>query len=343
MESSTVLMEEMGFDSSSLHEELALDSDSLVNVGSMNEFRITRLQNRFNRLFGGILIMGASAAAMGCSSTPETQEETSFATIGSSPLTVEYSAGAEELAQLQYERINGMMKFYASQYDIQQDVLIRILNSDDWETQGPPYGMPSIRPGNPLVITGPATADGVIVQDVIQYADVVPVFLQEKLDGIGLTFEEAAQQYPDLIVYHEAGHAYQFNVGLDGVNRWFAEFMASYFMVNYTIQHDPEAAQLFEIMSYATYLDGSTPNYVSLDDLERLYADGVGMQNYDWYQKQLNLKLFSVYRNHGADFIDAVIEAFDGKQVTSEETIAILEKLYPGEFAQWAQDVSVTD
>jgi hypothetical protein len=250
-----------------------------------------------------------------------------------------HSEGAEELAALQLKRTEGIVSYYSQMYDVDPQIEVRILDREDWT--GPiPYGMPSVRPGVPLMITGPATGDGVIARDALQYADIVPASISEPLARIGLSYEDAARQYPDLIVYHETGHAFQFALGMKEVPMWFAEFTASYFLWNYLVHEDPDMAVLFKTMSHATYMDGSTPDHVTMHDLNTLYADGVGMQNYDWYQKQLNLKIISVYQKYDMDFMDRAVERFANRpDISSDQLVAELEEMFPGEFADWSQNM----
>ena len=263
--------------------------------------------------------------------------------LESDQVTVYYSNGSEELGKLQFERICNITKYYKEQLNVEPHLAVYVLNEKDWDAAGIPlaYGMPFIDGfTNPHQIVGPATPKGVIVDAVMKYKDVVPQDITDRLASVGMTYKEAAERYPNMIVYHESGHGFQFALGFDKVSRWFGEFLASYFLVHFVWENDPKTAIVFKTMSEATYLDGSKPKYTTLKELEELYMDGVGMQNYDWYQKQINLKIYKVHEKYGLDFIKKCIGAFPDRELNSKETIAILEKLFPGEFADWANDVT---
>ena len=262
-------------------------------------------------------------------------------TMEKNGLVVSYSEGSEERAQLQMNRVLAMKDYYEKPLDASVFLALILLNEEDWGDIGLPFGVPAIdTSGEVSIIIAPATQDGVLVQDALSQTDLVPQTVFDQLDEVGYTFEQAAKDFPDLVAFHEVGHAFAQALELENLNLWLSELTATYFLQGYLVENEPELAQVWLAMGAVSYLQGGAPEYTSLAKFDELYS-GVGVPNYDWYQKQFAKKAADLYERHGLGFARALQEMFGGvDSLDGVDALNRLEEQFPGEFISWAQEMA---
>ncbi|WDV46810.1 hypothetical protein PV797_03720 [Clostridiaceae bacterium M8S5] len=266
-------------------------------------------------------------------------DKNSLECIGSGKLRVKYSKGYLEKATAQYNLLKQMKEFYNEKKGFNLTVEVNLLYREAWEKKYDlPYGLPFVMLEEISVIVLPATEDGIVVESMLVFKDIVPQNIKDILSEINYSYEDAVKQFPDLIGLHEIGHTLTIENGNDNLNNWFNEFMATYFAYAFMRNKAPELAKLWEANAYITYLDGSKPEYTSMDALDEVYCD-MPVPNYDWYQKQFTLLAEKVYDAMGLDFIDSVRDAFGNDEVKGDETFDRLRTISPI-FDEWIAEIN---
>ena len=200
-------------------------------------------------------------------------------------ITVYYSPGYQKRAKDLQPMIEEAMGFYERKLKTGAELALAVLTQDQWkQVRAVPYGLPNVS-SPPHVVFLPATADGVVTADALSLKNNLSPETLKKLASSGYTFDQAAVKFVDLIGLHELGHTYAVSLGLvpPRPNKWFGEFLASYFAYAYLHEKRPKLATLFYVIAADLALEGPRPKYTSLEDFERLYS-GVGPKNYGWYQ-----------------------------------------------------------
>ena len=257
-------------------------------------------------------------------------------------ITVYYSPGYEKKAKELQSMIEEAMRFYEKKLTVKVELSLALLTQDQWKQVRPvPYGLPNVS-SPPHVVFLPATDDGVVTADALSLKSNLTPATLNKLKSSGYTFDQAAVKFVDLIGLHELGHTYAVNLGLvpPRPNKWFGEFLASYFAYAYLREKRPKMATLFYVMAADLALEGPRPKHTSLVDFERLYS-GVGPKNYGWYQGKFFQRVAQVYDAKGLSFIASVLKAFpasEGESLPVEVVLERLEKISPG-FIEWSQDL----
>jgi hypothetical protein len=257
-------------------------------------------------------------------------------------ITVYYSPGYEQRAKELQSMVEDAMGFYERKLKVKVELSLAVLTRDQWkQVRSAPYGLPNVS-SPPHIAFLPATADGVVTADALSSKSNLSQATLKKLKLSGYTFEQAAVKFVDLIGLHELGHTYA--VSLDLVpprpNKWFSEFLASYFAYAYLRDKRPKLAKLFYAMAADLALEGPRPKYTSLEDFERLYS-GVGPKNYGWYQGKFFQRVAQVYDAKGLSFIAEVLKAFpaaEGESLPVDVVLQRLEKISPG-FIEWSKDL----
>jgi hypothetical protein len=256
-------------------------------------------------------------------------------------ITVYYSLGYEKRAKELQSMIEEAMGFYERKLKMRVELNLAVLTQDQWkQVRSAPYGLPNVS-SPPHVAFLPATADGVVTADALSLKSNLSPATLKKLKSSGYTFEQAAVKFVDLIGLHELGHTYAVSLGLvpPRPNKWFSEFLASYFAYAYLREKRPKLATLFHIMAADLALQGPRPKHTSLADFERLYS--VGPKNYGWYQGKFFQRVAQVYDAKGLSFIAEVLEAFpaaEGESLPVDIVLQRLEKISPG-FIEWSKDL----
>ncbi|WP_105615999.1 hypothetical protein [Vallitalea okinawensis] len=258
----------------------------------------------------------------------------------SGQVTTFYSSGGAERAKNLKNFIEEMMNDYKQYFPVQFDLHMMILKEDDLRKFcDVPYGLPWIDTDNkPWLICMPFEQAGVIVGGALALSqqNQVPQQVNDKLNDLGVSYETASRLYVDLIGFHEVGHAFCAALGLENLNPWFAEFMATYFCYGFIKEKYPLYATIWYEFTNIIFKDISCFQYKTLEELDNHY-DEVGFKdpaNYDWYQKQFSKMVDEIYKTEGIDFIHNVIKLFKDKNPSTIETRTLLQKNYP-QFENW--------
>ncbi|MDO9094685.1 MAG: hypothetical protein Q7U99_18855 [Rubrivivax sp.] len=223
---------------------------------------------------------------------------------------------------------------------VKADVTLAVLDRARWEAliTWQPYGIPGVA-GRPPVVFMPATDDGAATQDALAIEARVDPRVKHDLGKVGLTYEEAARRYVDLVALHELGHVYINRLGIWPNSRWLNELLATYVGYAYMRERRPESAALWTAMLNA-YLSAIRPERSSLAEFDQKYF-GVGPQMYVWYQAQFQQLVQRVYDIHGLAVLNAMREAFSTPSSEPLEPAAIANRLkpfFPG-LADWMREV----
>lgn len=257
-------------------------------------------------------------------------------------ITVYYSSGHEKRAKELQSMIEEAMGFYERKLKTKVELSLAVLTQNQWkQVRAVPYGLPNVS-SPPHVAFLPATADGVVTSDALSFKNDLSAGTLKKLKSSGYTFDQAAVKFVDLIGLHELGHTYAASLGMvpPRPNKWFSEFLGSYFAYAYLTETRPKLATMFYVMAADVALEGPRPKYTSLEDFERLYS-GVGPKNYGWYQGRFLQRVAQVYHAKGLSFVAEVLNAFaaaEGESLAVDVVLQRLEKICPG-FLQWSRDL----
>jgi hypothetical protein len=257
-------------------------------------------------------------------------------------ITVYYSPGYKKRAKEIQPLIEDAMRFYEQKLNLKVDLSVAVLEKAQWQQVTPiPYGLPWVSDA-PHVAFLPATADGVVVSDTLKSKEFFTPAMLQKIKSSGFSFEQAAEKTVDLIGLHELGHTYSQQIGIISPrpNKWFNEFMASYFAYACLREKRPKLATLFHTMTADMAAVTPKQKHTTLDDFERLYVE-VGPANYGWYQGKFFERVAQVYEAKGLSFIEEVRKAFPGDEketLTIDVVLERSEKIAPG-FISWSKDL----
>jgi hypothetical protein len=203
-----------------------------------------------------------------------------------------YSAGPghREHAQELQNAIGDMNAFYQDRLGVRTAVVLALLDTKDWtRVTGNDYGLPMVA-GTPSVVFMPATPDSPAHALMMARRDAIPSeTLQSFLKNQNSTFEAVADQFVDLIGFHELGHELTVNFGIDPKNRWLSEFLASYWSYAYISERRPRWKAVFDFLGRPSEV---RPKNTSLEDFERLYG---GVDDYGWYQGMFEARIRQIY------------------------------------------------
>jgi hypothetical protein len=155
----------------------------------------------------------------------------------------------------------------------------------------------------------------------------VIVFPSRMEDLIGPeTQSKTAGEY---VTYHEDGHEFAYALKIRSGNEWVNELVANLFMAAYIDAKRPDLS--FVLKGPAA---DQHPRYTSLADLDYVYFDGVGFQNYVWFQWHLQrIANFLVTGQSFSSVIGKVRTEFPAsahRQETVEQIVARLDHIRPG-------------
>ena len=136
-----------------------------------------------------------------------------------------------------------------------------------------------------------------------------------------------------MIWFHELGHIYAKEYGINFPNKWTYEFAATYIAYLYLTDVFPVEADIW--LSISEILEKEIkPNYTSLKDFENLYVR-VGVENYAWYQVVFLLRVAEVEKEIGTGLLKKLLNT----NLTSSDkylSLDMLEDIHP-EFLSWAE------
>ena len=258
-------------------------------------------------------------------------------------ITVYYASGYEKRAADVRSLVEEMVSFYEKKLALKEDFSVAILTEEQWAKYTPkylpvlPYGLPFVEENVAFL---PADNKGAVtVGAMALIASVLPATLK-KIKQSGYDFDEGAMKFTDLIGLHELGHVYTVAYGIKPSNKWFNEFLASYFAYAFLREKHPKLAKLMQAMATDVYNNAIKPEHTSFADFERLYL-GVGVANYGWYQGKFVEKGAQIYDTQKLSFLADVKKAFPAEEkekVSEETTLERLEKISPG-ITQWSNNL----
>ena len=133
----------------------------------------------------------------------------------------------------------------------------------------------------------------------------------------------------EYITYHEDGHEFAYASKIGSGNEWVNELVANLFMAAYIDARRPDLTFVLKGPPVDQH-----PRYTSLADLDYVYADGVGFQNYVWFQWQLQrIANFLVADQSFSIVIEKARTEFPAnapKQESVEQVVARLDRIRPG-------------
>jgi hypothetical protein len=249
-----------------------------------------------------------------------------------------YSPAYRSHAQKLKAMAEDMNAFFKAQMGVEARFVWAVLDSHDWtKVTGSPWGFPGPQfgGGNPQVIFMPATSGSPVFGLMMARKEAIP---PEQLDaflkGHHTTFEAVADQFVDLLGFHEVGHDLTLNFGIDPKVHWLHEFLASYWAYAYIAERKPEWKGVFALLGRPSKV---RPKNTSLEDLERLYS---GVDDYGWYQGMFEVHIREMYPEYGLKFLRAIREALprspDSPALTPRQVLERVEKIAPG-FEKWAE------
>lgn len=250
---------------------------------------------------------------------------------------VYYSKGYSERAELISKQIEKARLLYLDSLGIDVQIKIALLDTVDYAkvTTGLPYGMPFV---NSRLIFQPAdTSIGAVKSMYAPFANTASQEIISNLKNVGFEYSDALNFMVDLIGLHELGHTQIYSYGLDTKQKWFNEFMASYFGYAYMKIKEPKMAVIWDNIMHAGF-EGYAPNHQTLNEFNELYF-GVGVGDYVWFLNAFQERIRGVYSKKGLDFIRLVKEKLSDSSfqpTTAIELLESLEEIEPG-FIKWAE------
>lgn len=250
---------------------------------------------------------------------------------------VYYSKGYSERGVLISKQIENARLFYLDSLSIDVQIKIALLDTTDYNSisEGTPYGMPFVN--NELIFQPADTSIGAVKSMYAPFENTASQEIISNLKSVGFEYKDALNFMVDLIGLHELGHTQIYSYGLDTKQKWFNEFMASYFGYGYMKIKEPKMAVIWDNIMHAGF-EGHVPNHQTLNEFNELYF-GVGVGDYVWFQNAFQERIRDVYSKRGLDFIRLVKEKLSDSSFqpkTAIELLEFLEEIESG-FIKWAE------
>ncbi|UCH14965.1 MAG: hypothetical protein JSV22_03115 [Bacteroidales bacterium] len=222
---------------------------------------------------------------------------------------------------------------------VDADLHLAVLDSSDWTRYTKlPYGIAHIIAEPPTIIVA-ASADNVIVRNILAKEDKVSEITLKLLDELEISYNEAATTFADLISFHELGHILANKYGCDTwpEQRWLSEFVATYLAYAYMKEKQPKLSRLWKAMMDQNACN-SEVKHTTLADFETLYL-GVGTDNYGWFQAKFYQKVEEIYSESGISFVHELKKLLNENPKTSKDDIFRLKELssISKGFSGWAE------
>ncbi|HLK27298.1 MAG TPA: hypothetical protein VKT28_01860 [Puia sp.] len=229
-----------------------------------------------------------------------------------------YSSGFDMRAKTVQKLINGCAEFYENIFPKETFLVhLYLLNKADWEKSHfeQPYGMPFYNPDYDILVIASeknALAKLTGLKDLSNSSDSV-------LTGL------------DYQPLHELGHYFFFTLNNINKEKWFNEFLATYFLICYLKAENLEPNLDKELK--ADY----PVAHKTLEDFQKFYG-GVGPANYHWYQSKFAELGFKLYPQLKTNLIKAVLDNYKsgGKQI---DGISLLKHLAPDITKEWLKEM----
>jgi len=243
--------------------------------------------------------------------------EEHLASLSGDPTTL-FSSGFDVRARTIQRLFRDCTLFYEQQFPADKfAVHLYLLNKDDWQRLplGFPYGMPFYHPDYDILVIG---AEKDALAKLTGLKDIKP-----SPDSVLTNF--------DYQPVHELGHYFFFTLNGLVKEKWFNEFLATYFLICYI--KDRNLAPDLQKALQADY----PVAHRSLDDFQKIYL-GVGPQNYHWYQSKFAELGFRLYPQFKTSLIKEVLDNYSptGKQLNG---VALLTAIAPDVATEWLQQM----
>ncbi|MDZ7764128.1 MAG: hypothetical protein U5K00_06830 [Melioribacteraceae bacterium] len=139
-----------------------------------------------------------------------------------------YSNGFEADSKRIESILSNAASYFENEFGLSKTFSLTVLDSKDWlKITQIPYGLPFVS-GPPYIVCIPADTEnelGLIVKNSLSKSN-----LSEKYS---LSNDEIAKLFITLIGFHELGHIYAREYGINFPNKWTFEFAATYFAYLY--------------------------------------------------------------------------------------------------------------
>jgi hypothetical protein len=166
--------------------------------------------------------------------------------------------------------------------------------------------------------------EGVVVDAYLAHAKALPDVARKAVEASKQPFATHVREMVDLIAYHELGHIYVDEFGIEPHTSWFSELLATYFAYAFIAERRPDLAKTWEIVSLSD--SQTTPRHRSLADFERLYLE-VGAGNYAWYQGRFSERVFAMPGTDRLEFLRKVKDAFPSQATEKLALEEVLERV----------------
>ncbi|HXD79058.1 MAG TPA: hypothetical protein VN616_14675 [Puia sp.] len=275
-------------------------------------------------LLGLALFAGSLPAFAQKIDSMESNKKTIDSVLGSEGLIelrgstqVYYSHGFDIRAKTVQRLVSNCIDFYRNAFPgAEFAVHLYLLDEADWGKANFgsrfPYGMPFYDPDyDILVIPAEKTALAKL-----SGAKNIPETPDSVLSGL------------DYQPLHELGHYFFFTVNKINKEKWFNEFLATYFLICYVKESQlaPELQQILQPHDAAA-------KYKTIEAFDHIYL-GVGPANYGWYQCQFAQLGYMIYPKLKLKLIRKVLDNYKegGKNL---DGVAQLEALAPHMVNEW--------
>lgn len=250
---------------------------------------------------------------------------------------IHFSPGYRSLAEDVARLTSGAAQFFQDSLQVTLKMRIAVVGEGDWERLqlGLPYGLPNVI-GPPHTAFIPATAKGAVASDYLALEKDLSAAAKQRLADLGLTWSQAVDQMILLIAFHELGHTFAYEAGIEPHSHWVDEFLASFLAYAYMRYERPELARVWDLMSEVK-LAHYIPTHRTLSELEQLYLD-VGVPDYVWYQSAFQPRIREVFEARGLSFARSLRTAFPtgGPKLPANQVLERLESIAP-RFRTWTE------
>jgi hypothetical protein len=229
-----------------------------------------------------------------------------------------YSVGFDIRANTLHKLFHDCINYYEGIFPEKKFATqVYILNKKDWEIPNfeEPYGMPFYDPDYDILVIA-AEKDALAklsgLKDATKTSDSV-------LTGL------------DYQPLHELGHYFFFTLYKINKEKWFNEFLATYFLICYLKERNLEP-------NLEDELNADYPvEHRTLEDFQKFYLQ-VGPQNYHWYQSKFAKLGFKLYPKFNTNLIKEVLNNYNsaGKAL---DGISLLRDLAPETLNEWLKEM----
>jgi hypothetical protein len=239
-----------------------------------------------------------------------------------------YPPGAEARARDAQALLLESTAFFKDKLGVDVEITVALLTRPQWASliRWQPYGIPGVA-GTPPVVFLPATDDGLAAEDALGLHRGAGPEARRLLAEAGVSYEQAARRYVDLVALHELGHVLVRRLEIWPNSRWLDELLATYIGYAFMRERRPTQASVWDAV-LQTYDDAVQPAHRSLADFDRLYF-GVGARNYVWYQAQFQQLVRKVYAARGLLLLGDLRSTFSAPDRLPADPGLVVERLTP--------------